>query len=90
MLYAITPEDILDAALLLASLTPAGLARRVAVAVLARLGKLGARVIQAARRVEEERAAEAAKKQESKTTEPLLQAPDEHIVKALSIANEAI
>ena len=36
------------------------------------------------------RAAEAAKKQESKTTEPLLQAPDEHIVKALSIANEAI
>ena len=36
------------------------------------------------------RAAEAAKKQESKTTEPLLQAPDEHIVKALSLANEAI
>jgi hypothetical protein len=36
------------------------------------------------------RAAETAKKQESKTTEPLLQAPDERIVKALSIANEAI
>ena len=36
------------------------------------------------------RAAEAAKKQESKTTEPLLQAPDERIVKALSLANEAI
>jgi hypothetical protein len=36
------------------------------------------------------RAAETAKKQESKTTEPLLQAPDERIVKALSLANEAI
>jgi hypothetical protein len=36
------------------------------------------------------RAAERAKKTANSVTEPLLQAPDEHIVKALHIANEAI
>jgi hypothetical protein len=36
------------------------------------------------------RAAELAKKKESRVTEPLLETPDEHIVKALSLANEAI
>jgi hypothetical protein len=31
-----------------------------------------------------------AKKVTDKTTEPLLNAPDEHIVKALAVANKAI
>ncbi len=36
------------------------------------------------------RAAEAARKTISGTTEPLLDLPDEHVVKALAVAGEAI
>lgn len=57
----ISDDHLLEMALLLASLTPAGLARRLGVSAVTKLGKIGQRILQSVRRRDQEKPPESQK-----------------------------